>query len=155
MQYRLQKFDSGMHYFMVSDTVVAEIRVDGNTRAVCTLNHLERFHCALMPKKEGGFFVNVGSDICKKMGLTAGSTFEATFEIDTAENQFDIPVEWKAVLESDFEAAQIFEDLTAGNKRGLLYLISQVKSTEKRIERSLKIAEKIKAGITSPRVILK
>ncbi len=144
-----------MHYFTVAEAVVAAIRIHGNTRAVCTLNGVESFHCALMPKKEGGFFVNVGSEICKKLGVSAGSEIEATFEMDTSENQFEVPAEWTAVLESDVEASRIFETLTAGNKRSLLYLVAQVKSPEKRIERSLKIAEKIKAGITSARIILK
>ena len=42
-----------------------------------------------------------------------------------------------------------------GNKRGLMYLVSQVKSSDKRIERSFIIAAKLKRGITSPREILK
>lgn len=51
----------------------------------------------------------------------------------------------------DTEAKRLFESLSDGNKRGLIYLITSVKATEKRIDRSLKIADQIKAGITSPR----
>jgi uncharacterized protein YdeI (YjbR/CyaY-like superfamily) len=49
----------------------------------------------------------------------------------------------------------VFEDLTDGNKRGLIYVVSSVKSSDKRIERALKIVEKLKIGVTSPRLILK
>jgi uncharacterized protein YdeI (YjbR/CyaY-like superfamily) len=59
------------------------------------------------------------------------------------------------VLDTDPKANEVFHSLTEGNQRGLMYLVTQVKSSEKRIERALKIAEKIKAGITSPRNILK
>ncbi|MFY7666715.1 DUF1905 domain-containing protein [Flavobacterium sp.] len=154
-RYMLQKFDSGMHYILVPDAVVAAIRKNGNTRAICTLNKAETFHCALLPKKEGGYFVNVGSKICKKLKIGVGSEVEATFEIDQSEIQFAVPEEWTAVLTTDEEAKQIFERLSLGNQRGLLHLIDQVKSTEKRVERALKIAEKLKMGITSPRIILK
>ncbi|WP_165764434.1 YdeI/OmpD-associated family protein [Flavobacterium aurantiibacter] len=99
--------------------------------------------------------MNVGSRICKKLQLSVGSRIEVIFEIDRTENQFAVPEEWTAVLTSDQEAAVIFNGLSAGNKRSLLYLVAQVKSPEKRIERALKIAEKIKAGISSARIILK
>jgi uncharacterized protein YdeI (YjbR/CyaY-like superfamily) len=59
------------------------------------------------------------------------------------------------VLKTDTEAESIFKGLTDGNKRGLIYLVTQVKSIDKRIERSLKIAERLKLGIKSPREILK
>jgi uncharacterized protein YdeI (YjbR/CyaY-like superfamily) len=58
-------------------------------------------------------------------------------------------------LDTDDEANKIFHALTAGNQRGLIYLLSLVKSSDKKIERALKIAERIKQGITSPRLILK
>ncbi|HMP87120.1 MAG TPA: YdeI/OmpD-associated family protein, partial [Lacibacter sp.] len=58
-----------------------------------------------------------------------------------------------AVLESDPEAEALFRKLTPGNQRGLLYLVTRLRSSEKRIERSLHIAEKMKAGITSPRAM--
>jgi uncharacterized protein YdeI (YjbR/CyaY-like superfamily) len=66
-----------------------------------------------------------------------------------------MPEELKEVLDTDDEANKIFHTLTAGNQRGLIYLLSLVKSSDKKIERALKIAERIKLGITSPRLILK
>lgn len=154
-KYILQKFDSGMHYILIPDDIANRICKNGNTRAICKLNETETFHCALLPKKEGGFFVNVGSKICKQLKIGVGSEVEASFEIDESENQFAVPEEWTAVLATDEDAKQIFERLSPGNKRGLLYLVDQVKSTEKRVERALKIAEKLKMGITSQRIILK
>ncbi len=108
-----------------------------------------------MQKKEGGYFINIGSTICKKLNLSEGSKITASFSIDKTEYQFEMPEELKEVLNTDFEADKIFHSLTEGNQRGLIYLISQVKSSDKKIERALKIVEKLKNGITSPRVILK
>jgi hypothetical protein len=67
----------------------------------------------------------------------------------------EMPKELKEVLNTDMEADKVFHSLTAGNQRSLIYLISQVKSSDKRIERALKMAEQIKNGITSARAILK
>lgn len=153
--YLLEKFDSGMHYIMVDQKTIATIIQNTNTRAICTLNNSVEFHCAIMPKKEGGYFINIGSSICKKLKLQQGDTVTATFVVDTTEYQFEMPDELQEVLNTDNEANQIFQSLTKGNQRGLIYLVTQVKSSDKKIERCLKIAEQIKRGVTSPKIILK
>jgi len=65
-----------------------------------------------------------------------------------------MPEELKEILETDPEASEIFHSLTSGNQRGLLYLVAQVKTSDKKIERALKIADRIKIGITSPRLVM-
>ncbi len=152
--YQLEKFESGMHYFMLDTDTTSKFLKNGNKRLKCNIDNLE-FHCAIMPKKEGGHFINIGAAICKKLNLSVGRTFHASFRADETEYQFDMPDEFKAVLETDPNAEQIFRALTEGNQRGLIYLVSQVKSTGKRIERALKIAERMKDGIVSPRLVLK
>ena len=59
------------------------------------------------------------------------------------------------MLDTDEAANKIFESLTDGNKRGLIHLITIPKSSDKKIERALLIAEKLKIGISSPRLVLK
>jgi hypothetical protein len=154
-EYKLERFDSGMHFIMLDNETVASLTQNDNKRAICTLNKIESFHCAVMPKKEGGHFINIGLTICKKLNIKEGSIVTATFEIDTTQYQFEMPEELAEVLNSDTEASEIFHNLTEGNQRGLIYLVGQVKSSDKKIERALKIAQQIKNGITSPRQILK
>ncbi len=155
MEYRLEKFDSGMHYFVLDAVAVEQFAADGNKRVICTLNHSITFHCALMPKKEGGCFINVGSRICKQLGIAEGSFVMASFRPDDSPYQFDMPEELSEVLATDPDASNAFHSLTEGNQRGLIYLVTQVKSTDKRIERALRIADQIRRGITSPKLILK
>jgi uncharacterized protein YdeI (YjbR/CyaY-like superfamily) len=95
------------------------------------------------------------SVVCKKLNLEEGCLLSASFKIDETEYQFEIPEELSEVLDSDLEANTLFRALSLGNQRGLIYLVTQVKSSEKRIERALKIAEKLKIGVTSPKLILK
>lgn len=155
MKSKLEKFASGMHYFMVDKKTVEKFAKSGDQRVICTLNNTIKFHCALMPKKEGGLFVNVGSKIRNKLKLNVGDMVTATFSVDDSTFQFESPKELMEVLRTDPKAEKVFKTLTDGNKRGLIYLVTQVKSADKRIERSLKIAERLKLGIKSPREILK
>lgn len=153
--FELHRFDSGMHYILLDDKTAQQIVKNNTKRVLCTLNKTITFHAALMPKKEGGFYINIGSTICKQLGLKVGQTVTATFEQDDTEHQFELPEELAEVLATDPAAEEKFNALTAGNKRSLMYLVTQVKSTDKRIERALTIADKLKMGIHSPKLILK
>jgi hypothetical protein len=154
-EFVIERFDNGMHYIMLDKKTVSALTKNNNKRAICNLNNQLEFHCALMPRKEGGHFIIIGMTICKKLKLKAGTKVTAAFSIDTTEYQFEMPEEFREVLETDPEANEIFHSLTDGNKRGLIYLVAQVKSSDKKIERSLRITQRLKSGITSPRVILK
>jgi hypothetical protein len=152
---KLEKFDSGMHFVLISTDLVTPFTEKGIKRVICRLNESLDFHCAFMPKKEGGYFINIGSTICKKLDLKIGDELSLIFKEDTTDYQFEMPEEFTEVLSQDPDACVIFEGLTDGNKRGLIYLITMVKSSEKRIERALKIVEKLKMGITKPQLIMK
>jgi hypothetical protein len=151
---KLDKFDSGMHYIIVEENTVKPFLEKGAKRAICTIETVD-FHCAFMPKKEGSFFINIGSKICKQLNLKMGDEVSPTFREDTTEYQFEMPEEFTEVLYQDPDAFAIFEGLTDGNKRGLIYLVTMVKSSEKRIERALKIVEKLKMGVTKPQLMMK
>ncbi len=144
-----------MHCILLDDKTVAKLTKGGNKRVICTINKTEQLHCAILPQKDGGHFVIIGATIRKKLQLKVGAEIDATFVIDETEYQFEMPEELKEVLDTDEEANKIFHALTAGNQRGLIYLLSLVKSSDKKIERALKIAERIKQGITSQRLVLK
>jgi hypothetical protein len=151
---KILKFSNGMHYIMVDENVAKSFITKGSNRALCMIEDIN-FHCAFMPKKEGGFFINLGSAICNKLNLKEGDEITLFFEEDNTEFQFEMPEEFLEVLYQDPDADAVFQSLTDGNKRGLIYVITLVKSSEKRIERALKVAEKLKIGVTSPRLILK
>jgi Bacteriocin-protection, YdeI or OmpD-Associated/Domain of unknown function (DUF1905) len=154
-KYTVDKFDHGMHFILPDRKAIAPLLKNGHKRVICRLNDQLEFHAALMPKKEGGHFIIIGMPICRKLKLKAGSTVTASFKADNTDYQFDMPAELKEVLDTDPEAHRIFHALTAGNQRGLMHIVSLVKSADKRVERALNIAEKIKHGITAPRLMLK
>ncbi|MCO6477624.1 MAG: DUF1905 domain-containing protein [Phaeodactylibacter sp.] len=156
MQYTLEKFGGGMHYIRIPAEEAAQLKARfGSSRLICLLNNSVEFHCALMPKKEGGFYINIGKAICEKAGVKKGDTLSVAFLEDSTAYQFELPDAFAEVFHTDPEAAAVFSSLPDGRKRGLLYLVNSVKSVDKKIERALRIAEQLKAGVTNPREILK
>jgi hypothetical protein len=153
--YVIQKFDSGMHYFLVDERDIKKYLKLNDKRCICNLNNSIDFHCAIMKKKDGGYYINLGLKIMKSLNLKLGDSVKAKFKEDNTEHKFAFSEELFEVLKSDLDASKVFDRLSDGNKRSLIYLISLVKSSDKKIERALKIAEKLKAGITSAKEIMK
>ena len=53
------------------------------------------------------------------------------YTIEKSANGIQKPEELKEVLDTDPEADSIFNGLTEGNHRSLIYLVTQVKSSDK------------------------
>lgn len=144
-----------MDYIALDAKTVKRLTVGGNKRVLCTLNGTLSIHAAIMKTKEGMYYIMISAANQKKLGLKPGSKLKAEIEIDKSELQFHIPEEFAEVMATDPEAKKVFDSLTNGNKRGLVALVNRTKSADKRIEWALKIAEKIKQGITTPQKVMK
>jgi len=154
--YTIAKMGKGyMHYIEMPPALVKKLTAGGNKRVLCTLNGTLTLHAALMKTKEGMYYVMIGSKYLRQLQLSAGKMVKATFSIDRSELQFGMPEELAEVLRTDPGAAAVFDSLTPGNKRGLMALVNMVKSVDKKIERALLIAEKIRRGVYSPQLIMK
>jgi hypothetical protein len=157
MKYTIEKSGKGWPFHVVLDQeTINKIMVNGNKRAVAFVADTEyRYHCGILLKKTIGHYIFVNSEITKKLNLKEGSTIDLTLVIDESKYQFEMPEEMTEVLAQDQVADEIFHGLKPGNQRSLIYLISQVKTSDKKIERALKIADRLKMGITAPLQILK
>ncbi len=151
----LQKKGS-MHFIPVPADAAALLIKNGNRRVVCTINGTHTMHAALLPRKGiKDYYIFTGKALLKKAGITAGTKLTIQLKVDDSDYQFEMPEELAEVLNTDSDAHGIFHALTPGRQRGMIQLVLMVKSTDKKIERALKIADKIKAGITSPPAVLK
>jgi hypothetical protein len=154
-QYTIQKPEKGyMHYILLSQTDVKRLTTGGNKRIICSFNDHYRIHAAIMRTKEGMYYVMIGSQHLKALQLRAGSVVKLVLKKDDTELQFQVPEEFAEVMATDPVAEKIFNSLTPGNKRGLIALVNMVKSIDKKIERSLLIAEKLKKGVSSPAKVM-
>ncbi|GAA4338070.1 YdeI/OmpD-associated family protein [Flaviaesturariibacter amylovorans] len=154
MDYIIQKFaQGGMHYLPVDDVTAAPLLAGGNKRVVLRAKGVE-LHAALQRSKESGYYIALGAPSLKKLGAKEGDRLDAAISRDEDPYQFVMPEELLEVLRTDPEADTVFHALTPGNQRGLMHVVTSVKSPEKRVERALRIAERIKAGVTSPMKVL-
>jgi ABC-type lipoprotein release transport system permease subunit len=154
-QFIIQISASNIPCVVMSPEFGADLHQRFGRRVVGVLNNTVRFHCALQQNQAGLWYVHVSNKWCKQAGVRVGDRVQVTFEQDDSSLQFEVSDVLHTVLESDPEAQAAFEQLTPGNRRGLIALVLQVKSTDKQIERALKIAEQLKRGISAPNKVLK
>jgi Bacteriocin-protection, YdeI or OmpD-Associated/Domain of unknown function (DUF1905) len=154
--YSIQKMTGGyMHCIALDEKIAKRLTAGNNKRVVCIINKTITLHAAIMRTKEGMHYIMIASKYLKQLKIKTGSTVDAVIKKDESELQFHIPEEFTEVFATDPEAEEIFNQLTDGNKRGLIALVNMVKSGDKKIERALKIAERLKQGITAPQKMMK
>ncbi len=144
-----------MHFIELDTQDIKRLTKNANKRVLCILNGTVQLHAAIQKTRDGLHYLMIASKHLKALGIKANNTVKAAITIDTAEFQFNMPEELAEVLATDELANNIFSGLTDGNKRGLMALVNMVKSSDKKIDRSLLIAEKLKLGIYSPQKIMK
>ena len=91
----------------------------------------------------------------KELGIYPNDYFQLQFFEDDSKYGVEMPEELDAVLLSDYDAFQIFEALTDGAKRGLIYAIARYASSQTRIDKALLLCENLKRGVTDRRQMLK
>ncbi len=118
--------------------------LDGDRRVICTLNDKIRLHSALMHDGKGDFFININKATRKELGVGNGDTVQITLEKDESKYGMEVPEELEEFLAQDPEFSDLFDKLTPGKQRRLIYLVAQPKMTDTRIRKALVIAEYLK-----------
>ena len=133
-------------HFAVPNLVSEALSGPEDKRVVCTLNEKVEYQCAMLPRGDGSFLITVNKKIRDQLNLKPGSQVRVSLHKDESEYGLPMPEELAAVLEQDPEGSQFFHALTPGKLRTLLYIVGQVKSSDKRIARALAIVEHLKGN---------
>ena len=103
----------------------------------------------------GNILISFGKRYQKELGVTTSDFFQLQLLEDTTKYGVAMPEELSAVLETDYEAFELFKKLTNGKKRSLIYYILRFKNTQTRVDRALIICENLKMSITDLKELVK
>lgn len=104
------------------------------------------FHGAIQ-RRNGNYYMMFSKRYQKELGIFPNDYFQMQFFEDTSKYGVEMPEELDAVLLSDYDAFQLFESLTEGTKRGLIYTIIRYNNVQTRIDKSLILCENLKRGV--------
>ena len=135
------------HYLLVEREWAAPLQFTGNIRrCVCTVNGRLTFHCSLMPsgKKKGAYYVSINKVNRDKLGLQPGDRVDVELVRDDTKYGMPMPAEFKEVLAQDNEGKRLFNALTPGKQRTLLWYTVKYKDEDRRIQTALAMIEHLK-----------
>ncbi len=113
------------------------------------------FYAALKKESSGLYRIYFSKAKQKALGVFMNDYFQLQVFEDTSKYGVDLSEELEAVLLSDYEAYTIFESLTPGRQRSMIYAISRYKSSQTRVNKALLLTQNLKRGITDPKSWLK
>ncbi|WP_299522953.1 YdeI/OmpD-associated family protein [Winogradskyella sp.] len=143
---------------ILPETPIANF-IKGNHKRVKVIATFENqsieFYAALKYEKSGLYRIYFSKAKQKVLGVFMNDYFELQVFEDNSKYGVDISEELEAVLLSDYEAYTIFENLTPGKQRSIIYAISRYKSSQMRVDKALILTENLKRGITDQKLWLK
>ncbi|WP_298518590.1 DUF1905 domain-containing protein [uncultured Kordia sp.] len=136
----LQK--SGSYYHLVvSADIVNQYEKKRATRLICTIDDTVRLQCGLNHLGNGDFYIMLAKKYIKQIGKEAGETISYKLEIDPNPLGVDIPEVLEVFLAQDPDGKTIFDKLTDGRKRTLIFSVLRIKNVDKQVETILKFLQ--------------
>ena len=135
------------HYLLVEREWVSPLGFSGNTRrCTCTVNGKLTFHCSLMPsgRKKGAFYISINKTNRDKLHLEPGDEVSVVLVRDDSRYGMPMPPEFREVLRQDAEGKSLFNALTPGKQRTLLWYTVKYKDEDRRIHTALVMIEHLK-----------
>ncbi|WP_074407808.1 YdeI/OmpD-associated family protein [Aquimarina megaterium] len=145
------------HSIIIPNKIAQYLIEEGHKRVIIeiTFNTVSVQYHAALQKWKNNYHITFNKQNQKKLGVFPTDFFEVTLHEDTTKYGVEMPEEFDAVLQSDLEAFEIFESLTDGKKRSLIYYILKIKNSQSRIDKALIITENLKRGIRDNKELIK
>lgn len=131
-------------YRLSIDKVDVEDFIPKDRRVLCTLNNTLEFNCALLPDGKGNLFINLNKEIREKLSLNIDDEVLVSLVKDESKYGMPLPEVFEELLYQDPEGEKLFNALTPGKIRSLLYVIDKPKSEGLKLEKGLVILDYLK-----------
>lgn len=138
---QLEKKRGGYFYLQIEAELVEKFPRKRSTRLICILEKEYSFSCGLNHLGDGNFFLILAKKYLDKLNKELGDPISFEIQEDPNPLGVEIPEALLALLEQDPDAKQIFEKITDGKKRSLIYSIIKLKDVDKQIQKSIQFLE--------------
>ncbi|MAL18607.1 MAG: hypothetical protein CL670_12985 [Balneola sp.] len=133
-----------LHHITVPSEIVDKVGGIG-TRLMCSINGQKAFHGGMVALGGGAAYITVNKKRMKEFGVELGDEVEVTLELDHSKYGMEMPEELEALLEQDQEGERRFEMLAPSKQRYIIHYVSQVKSSQLKIDRAIMLINNLKA----------
>jgi hypothetical protein len=106
-------------------------------------------------KNSGNFKMMFSKQKQKGLNIFLGDEFKIQLFEDTSKYGVDVPEELEEVFLTDYEAYSIFETLTKGKQRSIIYGIKRFKGSQNKIDKALILCENLRRRNFEPMKMFK
>ncbi|QJP35608.1 YdeI/OmpD-associated family protein [Nonlabens sp. Ci31] len=137
---------------LIPEDIAGQLALDKIKRVVAQIssgeNHLTLY--AGITKRQGTIYLMFSKANQKKLKVSQGDALDVILQEDTSKYQAPMTEELEAVLLSDYEAYTIFENLLPGKQRNIIFMIYNLKDSQKKVDTALNVMENLKMGNHNP-----
>ncbi|WP_209328783.1 YdeI/OmpD-associated family protein [Lunatimonas salinarum] len=127
------------YHLPVPDSIANKFIEGDNRRVLVWVENSPKLHLALM-KHRDYWFVLINKALVASLSIHEAQTLQVRMEKDRSTYGHEMPVELEEILNQDEAAHDYFHALTMGKQRSLIYLVSNVKNTQSRLNKALAIS---------------
>ncbi len=131
---QLEKRKGGYFYLQLDADIIHQFSKARATRIICTIDQIVSYRCGLNHLGDGNFYVIVAGKYLQQLDKQLGDEVAYTIEEDPDQLGVEMPEVLAVFLEQDDQSNKIFNHITDGKKRTLIYSILKIKNIDKQIK---------------------
>jgi hypothetical protein len=130
---QLEKIKGGYFYLMIESNIINQFERKRHTRLVCHLDNKISYQCGLNHLGNGHFFIIIAGKLLEQLGKKVGSSIEFKIEEDPNPLGIATPEVLTILLIQDEDLRKIYDKITDGKKRALIFSILKIKDIDKQL----------------------
>jgi hypothetical protein len=130
---QLEKIKGGYFYLKIEAEIINQFEKKRHTRLICRLEEKLSFRCGLNHLGDGNYFIILSAKILEQINKRLGSTIHFKIEEDPDSLGVEMPEVLCELLAQETELKSIFDRISDGKKRSLIYTILKIKDIDKQI----------------------
>lgn len=131
---QLEKIKGGYFYLMIDAGIINQFERKRHTRLVCHLDAKISYQCGLNHLGDGNFFIIIAGKYLEQLGKKVGSFVHFRIEEDPNPLGVDVPEVLTVLLMQDENLKDIYDKITDGKKRALIFSILKIKDIDKQVQ---------------------
>ncbi len=131
---QLEKRKGGYYYLKLDSEIINQFSKKRATRIICTIDANVSYRCGLNHLGDGNFYVIVAGKYLEKLNKELGEEVDYRIDEDPDQLGVDMPEVLNVFLAQDSDSKAIFDKLTDGKKRSLIYSFVKLKDIDKQVK---------------------
>ena len=135
--FQLDKMRGGYYYLRIDADIVNRFERKRHTRLICHLDDKISFPCGLNHLGDGNFFLIIAGKLLDQLGKKPGTTVDYRIEEDPNPLGVEVPEVLSTLLMQDQELKAVYDKISDGKKRALIFSILKIKDIDRQVEKSI------------------